>query len=65
MEKKGMCLVHQDQALCFHCRQYDVSICLYCKLTAHEGHVTVDLASAVLQVKEEVTSLTTTAQQQK
>ena len=63
-EKKGLCLVHQDQALCFHCRQCDVSICLYCKLTSHEGHVIVDLASAALQAKEEVTSLVTTAQQQ-
>ena len=63
-EKKGLCLVHQDQALCFHCRQCDVSICLHCKLTSHEGHATVDMASATLQAKEEVTSLVTTAQQQ-
>ena len=63
-EKKGLCLVHQDQALCFHCRQCDVSICLHCKLTSHEGHATVDMASATLQAKEEVTSLVTTVQQQ-
>ena len=63
-EKKSLCLVHQDQALCLHCRQCDVSICLLCKLTSHEGHVTEDLASAALQGKTEVTSLVTTAQQQ-
>ena len=64
VEKKALCLVHQDKALCFHCRQCDVSICLHCKLTSHEGHVIVDLASAALQAKKEVTSLVTATQQQ-
>ena len=63
-EKKGLCLVHQDQALCLYCRQCDVSICLLCKLTSHEGHMTEDLASAALQAKKEVTSLVTAALQQ-
>ena len=63
-EKKRFCLFHQDQVLCFHCRQCDVSICLHCKLTSHEGHATLDMAIVTLQAKEEVTSLVTTAKQQ-
>ena len=61
---KSLCLIHQDQDLCFHCRQCDVSICPHCKLTSHEGHVTVELASTALEAKEEVTSLVATAQKQ-
>ena len=63
-EKKSLCLVHQDQALCLYCRQCEVSICLHCKATSHEGHVTDDLAIAALQAKTEVMSLVTTSQQQ-
>ena len=61
---EGLCPVHHGQVICFHCRQCDVSICLHCKLTSHEGHVTVDLARAALEAKEEVTSLVATVQQQ-
>ena len=61
---KGLCLIHRDQALCFHCRQCDVSICPRCKLTSHEGHVTVELTSTALEAKEEVTSLVATVHQQ-
>ena len=49
-EKKSLCLVHQGQALCLHCRQCDVSICLLCKLTSHEGHVTEDLALSLIHI---------------
>ncbi|KAK7091789.1 uncharacterized protein [Littorina saxatilis] len=64
IEKKGVCLVHLDQTLCFHCQQCDVSICLHCKLTSHEGHATLDLAIAAAQARKEVTSLVTSAQEQ-
>ena len=61
---EGLCPIHHGQAICFRCRQCDVGICPYCKLTSHEGHVTVDLARVAPPAKEEVTSLVTTAQQQ-
>ncbi|XP_076456788.1 uncharacterized protein LOC143291074 [Babylonia areolata] len=63
-QQQRCCLVHQDQVLCFHCRQCEVSICLHCKLTAHEGHDTADLASAALQAKRELPSLMATIQEQ-
>ncbi|KAL8589522.1 hypothetical protein ACOMHN_015908 [Nucella lapillus] len=64
LEKKRVYPIHQDQVLCFFCRQCDVSICLHCKLTSHEGHETVDLVSAAQQAREEITALIPTTQQQ-
>lgn len=63
-EEKALCMVHRDQVLCFHCRQCQVNICLHCKFSSHEGHDTLELARAVLEAKEEMTSLLTSAQQQ-
>ncbi|KAK7500151.1 hypothetical protein BaRGS_00008698 [Batillaria attramentaria] len=62
--KSRNCQVHPDQVLCFHCQKCDVSICLHCKLTSHEGHVTEDLAATARRAKEELTSLLVTATQQ-
>ena len=58
------CLVHPDQPLVFHCRKCDVSICLHCKLTSHEGHVTEDLAAAARRAKEELVGMVDKANQQ-
>ncbi|KAK7500420.1 hypothetical protein BaRGS_00008327 [Batillaria attramentaria] len=55
--EKKTCQNHPDQLLCFFCQKCDVSICLHCKLTSHEGHVTVDMAVASRQAKEEVAKL--------
>eukprot|EP00745_Piridium_sociabile_P037528 TRINITY_DN6826_c0_g1_i11.p1 TRINITY_DN6826_c0_g1~~TRINITY_DN6826_c0_g1_i11.p1 ORF type:complete len:133 (-),score=28.19 TRINITY_DN6826_c0_g1_i11:10-408(-) len=63
-EKSGFCLIHQDQVLCFHCRQCDVSICLHCKLTSHDGHETLDVGRAAVQAQEEMRSLIPTAHHQ-
>ncbi|XP_076467776.1 tripartite motif-containing protein 3-like [Babylonia areolata] len=62
--RKVMCMVHRDQVLCFHCRQCQVSICLHCKFSSHEGHDTVELSRAALAAREEMASLVTSAQQQ-
>ncbi|XP_076467902.1 E3 ubiquitin-protein ligase TRIM56-like [Babylonia areolata] len=61
---RGVCMVHRDQVLCFHCRQCQVSICLHCKFSSHEGHDTVELSRAALAAREEMASLVTSAQQQ-
>eukprot|EP00745_Piridium_sociabile_P012831 TRINITY_DN19453_c1_g1_i14.p1 TRINITY_DN19453_c1_g1~~TRINITY_DN19453_c1_g1_i14.p1 ORF type:complete len:124 (+),score=34.02 TRINITY_DN19453_c1_g1_i14:211-582(+) len=64
-EEKKVCMIHRDQVLCFHCRQCQVSICLHCKFSgSHEGHDTVELTKAILEAKEEMTSLVASAQQQ-
>ncbi|XP_025098016.1 uncharacterized protein LOC112566209 [Pomacea canaliculata] len=62
--KTRECPSHAGQSLCFHCRQCDVSICLHCKLTSHEGHATEDFMAAVTRAKGEVTRLMVTANQQ-
>ena len=61
---KKTCQFHSDQVLCFHCSKCDVSICLHCKLTSHEGHVTEDMATAAARVKEELARLLLTANEQ-
>ena len=61
---KRMCSTHRDQELCFHCQKCDVSICLHCKLTSHEGHITEDVATAVLRAKEAISTLLTKAREQ-
>ncbi|XP_025098013.1 tripartite motif-containing protein 45-like [Pomacea canaliculata] len=62
--KTRECPSHAGQSLCFHCRQCDVSICLHCKLTSHEGHATEDFMAAVTRAKGEVNRLIVTANQQ-
>ena len=61
---KALCSVHREQELCFHCQKCDVSICLHCKLTSHEGHVTEDMATAVLRAKQELAVLVAKADKQ-
>ncbi|XP_025098012.1 tripartite motif-containing protein 45-like isoform X2 [Pomacea canaliculata] len=62
--KTRECPSHAGQSLCFHCRQCDVSVCLHCKLTSHEGHTTEDFMAAVTRAKGEVNRLIVTANQQ-
>ena len=50
---KKLCQSHPDQVLCFHCSKCDVSICLHCKLTSYEGHMTEDMATAAARAREE------------
>ncbi|KAK7108217.1 hypothetical protein V1264_015991 [Littorina saxatilis] len=63
-EGKKSCQYHPDQLLCFHCQKCDVSICLHCKLTSHEGHWTEDMATAAIRAKEELTGVLTKANKQ-
>ncbi|KAL8561543.1 hypothetical protein ACOMHN_057236 [Nucella lapillus] len=62
--QRTVCSVHVDQPLCFHCRDCGVSVCLHCRVTSHEGHDTMDLATAALQAKREMSSLVPQAQHQ-
>ncbi|KAL8562459.1 hypothetical protein ACOMHN_008604 [Nucella lapillus] len=59
-----MCQFHPDQILCFHCSKCDVTICLHCKLTSHEGHDTQDMATAAVQAKGELSGLQARADKQ-
>ena len=63
-ETRKWCTVHRDQELCFHCKDCDVSICLHCKLTSHQPHVTEDMAAATLRGKEELMTLVAKAKEQ-
>ena len=63
-ETRKWCAFHRDQELCFHCKDCDVSICLHCKLTSHQPHVTEDMAAATLRGKEELTPLVAKAKEQ-
>ena len=63
-ETRKWCTLHRDQELCFHCKDCDVSICLHCKLTLHQPHVTEDMAAAILRGKEELMKLVATAKEQ-
>nr|KAG5692649.1 hypothetical protein BaRGS_003539 [Batillaria attramentaria] len=62
-ERKS-CPHHPDQLLCFHCRRCDISICLHCKLTSHEGHMTEDMVAAARRAKAELTGLVAKANEQ-
>ena len=59
-----LCQFHPGQALCFHCCKCDISICLHCKLTSHEGHETEDMATAALRAKEELAAVIAKARNQ-
>ena len=37
------CPKHRGQVLILFCRQCEVSICIQCKLTSHDGHETEDV----------------------
>nr|KAG5687434.1 hypothetical protein BaRGS_031762 [Batillaria attramentaria] len=58
------CQIHLDQSLCLHCVKCDISICMLCKLTSHEGHATEDMARANERAKEELKGLLTKANEQ-
>ncbi|PVD36453.1 hypothetical protein C0Q70_03437 [Pomacea canaliculata] len=48
------CPVHTKQHVIFYCTQCDQAICMRCKLTKHEGHVTDDLSDAAVRCKKTV-----------
>ncbi|PVD36451.1 hypothetical protein C0Q70_03435 [Pomacea canaliculata] len=45
-ESHSKCPVHTKERVLFYCTQCDQAICMRCKLTRHEGHVTEDLSEA-------------------
>ena len=63
-EGNKLCQFHPGQVFCFHCCKCDVSICLHCKLTSHEGHATEDMATAALRAKEELAGVLAKAYEQ-
>lgn len=48
------CPVHTKQQVIFYCTQCEQAICMRCKLTKHEGHVTDDLSDAAARCKKTV-----------
>ncbi|KAK7507171.1 hypothetical protein BaRGS_00001106 [Batillaria attramentaria] len=55
--REDFCRAHGDQKLLFYCHQCQAAICLYCKLTSHEGHTTEDMAVAAERIRAEVHKL--------
>ncbi|XP_025080719.1 tripartite motif-containing protein 2-like isoform X2 [Pomacea canaliculata] len=51
---RSMCPVHNKECAIFFCTQCDQAICIRCKLTKHEGHVTEDLSDAVARCKQTI-----------
>ncbi|XP_041352414.1 tripartite motif-containing protein 45-like [Gigantopelta aegis] len=45
--RDAYCVKHSSEKLRFYCRLCDKAICLFCKLTAHEGHNTEDICDVV------------------
>ncbi|XP_025080732.1 RING finger protein nhl-1-like isoform X2 [Pomacea canaliculata] len=50
----SMCPVHTQKRLVLYCTQCHQAICIRCKLTKHEGHVTEDLADVVARCKQTI-----------
>ncbi|XP_025082888.1 uncharacterized protein LOC112557321 [Pomacea canaliculata] len=48
------CPVHTKEHVLFYCAQCDQAICLRCKLTKHDGHVTEDLSEAASRSKQTI-----------
>lgn len=48
------CRVHGEERLCFYCKPCERVICIKCKLTKHEGHVSEDLTETAEHCKEEI-----------
>ncbi|PVD36452.1 hypothetical protein C0Q70_03436 [Pomacea canaliculata] len=51
-ESHSMCPVHTKERVIFYCDQCDQVICLRCKLTKHEGHVTEDLSETASRCQQ-------------
>ncbi|PVD36458.1 hypothetical protein C0Q70_03442 [Pomacea canaliculata] len=51
---QSMCPVHTKKRLVLYCTECHQAICTRCKLTKHEGHVTEDLADAVVRCKQTI-----------
>lgn len=49
---EDLCPHHTSEHLRFYCTRCRVAVCRDCKLTSHEGHVTVDVAEEMGRVKE-------------
>ncbi|XP_076469336.1 uncharacterized protein LOC143299789 isoform X2 [Babylonia areolata] len=58
------CKVHQDRELCLYCQDCDVMICLVCKLTSHQPHLTEDVGAAALRSKGELPAVVKRAKEQ-
>ncbi|XP_025082893.1 E3 ubiquitin-protein ligase TRIM56-like [Pomacea canaliculata] len=50
----SMCNVHTKECVIFYCTQCDQAICMRCKLTKHEGHVTEDLSEITARRKKKI-----------
>ena len=48
------CPKHRGQVLILFCRQCEVSICIQCKLTSHDGHETEDVLDSGERAREEL-----------
>lgn len=57
--RERYCSTHNGEKIRFFCNQCDQVICRDCKLTSHEGHVTVDLSQKSTEARELVVKVTT------
>ncbi|KAL3878454.1 hypothetical protein ACJMK2_030803 [Sinanodonta woodiana] len=55
--KVQFCLKHPKESLVFLCRQCNLPLCLHCKLSTHEGHVTEGLKDAADPIREHLSKL--------
>ncbi|PVD36456.1 hypothetical protein C0Q70_03440 [Pomacea canaliculata] len=53
-KSQSWCPVHTKECVIFYCTQCDQGICIRCKLTKHEGHVTEDLSEAIARCKKTI-----------
>ncbi|XP_025082895.1 tripartite motif-containing protein 2-like isoform X2 [Pomacea canaliculata] len=53
-ENHSKCPVHTKERVLFYCAQCDQAICMRCKLTKHDGHVTEDLSETASRCQQTI-----------
>lgn len=56
LTSKAFCTKHQSEEITFFCIQCQQSICLKCRLTVHENHLTEDLADSATKTRQVLTN---------
>ena len=53
-DSQDLCKIHAGKTLEFYCFKCSEPLCLYCKLTEHEGHKTGDLTAAAMSKRADL-----------
>ncbi|XP_025081705.1 tripartite motif-containing protein 2-like isoform X2 [Pomacea canaliculata] len=52
--RSSMCPAHPNEVALLYCKQCKQAVCLRCKLTKHEGHVTEELSETAARCKKSI-----------